>query len=83
MVKILVASWCVHCYELEKFLQDESVEYLKLDIEKDPEGRKLYQQLGRGGIPIMVINNNILRGFDKRAVRELLEQSRPRHPQIM
>jgi glutaredoxin len=75
-IQILVASWCVHCRDLEKFLQDQNLGYIRLDIEKDPEGRKRYQQLGGGGVPMVIIGNSVLKGFDKEAILEMLEKSR-------
>ena len=74
-IQILVASWCVHCRDLEKFLQDQNLGYIRLDIEKDPEGRRLYQQLGGGGVPMVIIGKSILKGFDKNAILEMLERT--------
>lgn len=79
-VEILVASWCVHCRDLEKFLQNQNIGYLRLDIEKDKEGRKRYQQLGGGGVPMVIIGNSVLKGFDKEAILELLQADKS--PQV-
>lgn len=74
-IKILVASWCVHCRDLENFLQKQGFGYTKLDIEKDVEGRKVYQQLGGGGVPMVIIGNSVLKGFDRNAILEMMNRS--------
>lgn len=81
MVQILVASWCVHCREIEKFLRDEGIAYTSLDIERDPLGRKRYQQLGGGGVPMVIIGNSVLKGFDPQSILETLERYRSKPSQ--
>lgn len=73
-VEILVASWCVHCKDLEKFLRSQNIGYTKLDIEKDSTGARLYQRLGGGGVPMIIIGNSVLKGFDKNALVELFDR---------
>ncbi len=71
-VRILVTDWCPYCSRLEAFLIKEKIRYEKLDVEQSSEGKKLYTQLGRGGVPIVLIGSAVVRGFDKAAIlREL------------
>lgn len=71
-VRILVTDWCPYCSRLEAFLIKEKIHYEKLDVEQSAEGKKLYTQLGRGGVPIVLIGSTVVRGFDKAAIlREL------------
>ncbi len=65
LVQIFVADWCVHCKDLEKYLRDHSVGYVSYDIERDSDGRKLYERLGGGGVPLVKIGSTIIRGFDR------------------
>lgn len=74
-VKIFVADWCSNCKVLEKFLIDEKVAYKKFDVEKDPEGIKVYEE--HGSVPISMIGSNIVIGFEADRYRSLIDASVP------
>lgn len=72
MVTILVTSWCPYCSRLEAFLIKEKIRYEKLDVEQSAKGKKLYTQLGRGGVPIVLIGSTVIRGYDTQAILQEL-----------
>ena len=71
-VEIFVTSWCPHCRELETFLDAKKISYSRYDVERDAKGRKKYQSLGGGGVPLIKIGPQIIRGFSEQTVTQAL-----------
>lgn len=71
-VEILVADWCPHCRNLERYLKDKGIVHTRYNIEKDARGAKMYQELGGGGLPIIKIGNQVIRGFSVEAISSAL-----------
>ena len=79
-VEVYVTSWCPYCKALEAFLKARDIPYTRYDIEHSSEGIKRYQAMGISGIPIIVIDGQVTKGFDPRTLSQLLEpefSSRP------
>lgn len=65
-------DWCGYCKQARSLFNSAGVSYREYDIEKSVEGLKQYQVLGGRGVPLIVINGKLLRGFNKRQIiREL------------
>lgn len=72
--KIIMYStdWCDYCKQARTLFKSSGVAYREYDIEKSAEGLKQYQILGGRGVPLIIINGKLLRGFNKRQIlREL------------
>ena len=72
-IEVYVTSWCPYCRRLETFLKSNSIPYKRFDIEGSRDARQRYLELGGGGIPIIKIGSDVIRGFDEGELRELLE----------
>ena len=77
-VEVFVTSWCPYCRALEAFLKEQDITYTRYDIEKSSYGRRRYQELGAGGVPVMLIGSEVIRGFNRDAIYEALEKLRKR-----
>lgn len=64
-VVMFSTDWCGYCEQARRLLQASGVTYHEYDIEKSAEGFKQYQALGGRGVPLLIINGKLLRGFDK------------------
>ena len=67
-VQILVAEWCGYCQRLEQFLKKSGVRYEKLDVEQSSKGRNLYKKHGSGGIPVTLVDGEVISGFRPDAI---------------
>jgi len=75
MTKIRVFSTkvCPHCIVLKQFLNDNKIEFEDLDVSENEEARKeMIEKSGQMGVPVIQINNEIVVGFDKNKISELL-----------
>lgn len=73
-VTLLLTAWCPYCQKQEEGLKKNGILYRKLDVEKTAAGRKIYQQLGGGGIPITIVGKEVIRGYDLESVIRILER---------
>jgi glutaredoxin len=58
-------DWCGYCKQARRLFRSAGVEYHEYNIEKSAEGLKQYQALEGRGVPLIIINGKIFRGFDK------------------
>lgn len=74
-LELFVADWCSHCRALEEVLKEEGIAYERFDIEKSPVGKRVYEELGKGGIPIARIDGRtIIRGNNPSQIKDALKQ---------
>jgi len=64
-------SWCGYCKKARKLLDEEGIEYTEYDIERSTKGREEYDQLDGKGIPLFVINGEVLRGYNPQEILAL------------
>lgn len=79
-VIIYGASWCGACRSAESFLRQRGVAFVERDIEEDPAALAEMQQKARAagiqptGIPVIDFRGEILTGFDRRRMEQLLAE---------
>jgi mycoredoxin len=72
-VTLYATSWCGYCKAAREFFAANNIPFKEYDIEKSPEGKKLYTALGgKGAVPLIEIRDSVLRGFNEQAVRKAL-----------
>lgn len=73
-VDIYVTSWCGYCRKLEGFLKSKSIPYTRHDIEKSSSARQAHLKLGGGGIPVVKIGSDVIRGYSPDAILRSLKK---------
>jgi glutaredoxin len=58
-------QWCGYCAKARNLFRSMGVAYHEIDIEKSSEGRRQYEALRGTGVPLIVINKTIVRGYDQ------------------
>lgn len=75
-VIVYTTSWCGWCRKTLAFLDENGVVYENRDIEKDDLWRQeLREKTGATSIPVVEIDGQIIRGFDPKRMRRLLQAS--------
>lgn len=72
-VVMYATYWCGYCAAARAFFEKHGIAYSELDVEKDAQAAQLNRQLGGGGVPTILVDDQIVRGFDKRYLTELLK----------
>lgn len=74
MVKIYSTPTCVYCNTLKEYLNSKKIEFEESDVSKDEkELEKMVAISGQMGVPVVEIDGNIVIGFDRQKIDELLK----------
>jgi glutaredoxin-like YruB-family protein len=72
-VKVFSTKFCPPCIVLKQFLNDNKIEFEAFDVSENEEARKeMIEKTGQMGVPVIEIDNEIVIGFDKVKISELL-----------
>ncbi len=72
-VKVYTTPVCPYCFTLKDFLKQHKVEFEEIDVSRDEKAAKdLIEKSGQMGVPVLEIDGQIVVGFDKEKISELL-----------
>ncbi len=75
-VTIYTTPTCSYCKQAKEFFEENSVEYTEHDVSSDTEKRQeMVEKSGQMGVPVIFIGDDMVVGFDKDRVSEMLELS--------
>lgn len=57
-------AWCGYCAKTRELLEDNNIGYYEYDIEKSAEGREQFYDLGGSGVPMLLINGQVVNGYN-------------------
>ena len=74
-VVVYTTSWCGWCKKTRSWLDGKGVEYVNKDIESDDGAAAEMRDLvgGDSGVPVVVIDGEVIQGFNQQRMAELLE----------
>jgi glutaredoxin-like YruB-family protein len=73
-VVVYTTSWCGWCRKTLAHLDRKGVPYVNKDIEKDPgAANELRRKTGSTAIPVIEVDGELVRGFDRDRIDQLLE----------
>jgi glutaredoxin-like YruB-family protein len=76
MVKVYSTPMCVYCKTLKEYLKKKEVAFEDIDVSKDEtQMEKMVKDSGQMGVPVIDIDGEIIIGFDKKKIDELLKIS--------
>ncbi len=72
-VKIYSTPTCPFCIRAKQFLKDGNVPFEDIDVSTDTrKAREMMDKTGQMGVPVLDIDGEIIVGFDKDRIKELL-----------
>jgi len=72
-VTIYSTPTCPYCNMAKDFFKENSVEYQEFNVAADEKARdEMVKKSGQLGVPVIEIDKNIIVGFDKGKLSELL-----------
>ncbi len=64
---------CPYCIRVKQFLKDNNIEFENIDVSTDQEKtEEMIKKSGQMGVPVLDINGEIITGFDKEAIKKVL-----------
>jgi len=73
--KIIVYSTplCPYCFTLKEFLKENNIKFEEVDVSQDERLKEeIIKKSGQLGVPVMEINGEMVAGFDKKKICQLL-----------
>lgn len=75
-VTIYTTPTCVYCKMTKEFFKEHNVQYTEKDVAGDAAAREeMIQKSGQMGVPVIDIDGELVVGFDKERLSELLKIS--------
>lgn len=73
-ITIYSTPTCIYCKTLKEYLHSKNIPYQEVDVsENEKELEKMVAISGQMGVPVVDIDGNVVIGFDKEKVDELLK----------
>ena len=74
MIKLYTTPTCVYCKTLKGYLKTNGQEFEEIDVSKDEKRlQEMIKVSGQMGVPVLDINGEIVTGFDKVKIDNLLK----------
>ena len=72
-VKLYSTSSCPYCVALKGFLEENKIEFEYIDVSQNEESMKMIvEKTGQIGVPVIDIDGELIIGFDRKKIVELL-----------
>lgn len=68
------AAWCGICKKAKQYFQQKSIPYIVYDIEKSRSGKRGYKLLKGKGVPIIIVDDKRMNGFNVKKFEKLYAQ---------
>ncbi|MGR9116517.1 MAG: glutaredoxin domain-containing protein [Gammaproteobacteria bacterium] len=62
-VVMYATSWCPYCKKARDYFQENGIDYVEYDIEKDYSAKIRYDALGGRGVPVILVGEKRMSGF--------------------
>lgn len=73
-------AWCPYCAKARAYFARKGIRYTERDVEKSPGALAEFRKLGGKGVPLIVHNGEILRGFSEASFDALLARASESKP---
>jgi len=73
-IKIYSTPTCTYCILAKQWFRENNIEFEEFDVSEDEAKRnELVEKTGQMAVPVFEIGNEMIIGFDKEKIEELLE----------
>ncbi|MBN2899667.1 MAG: glutaredoxin family protein [Clostridia bacterium] len=72
-VVIFTSDTCGYCHMAMDYLNELNVSFEERNVSKDTSARKELMSKGFMGVPVIYVDDEIIQGFDKNRLDELLK----------
>lgn len=73
-VKIYTTPLCPWCQVTKDFLKSHNIVFEEIDVSQDiDKAKEMIEKSGQTGVPVIEIDNQIIVGFNKSLLEELLD----------
>ena len=65
-------EWCGYCKKARAFFRKNRIAFSEYDIEKSAKAKRDHERNGGGGVPLILVGKQKVRGFDQGRLTQLL-----------
>lgn len=73
--KVIVFSTptCTFCNQAKRYFKEKNIRFTDVDVSKDQSAaRDMMRRTGQMGVPVILINNKAIVGFDRNKINQML-----------
>jgi len=71
-VTLYSTSWCGYCTMTRELFASNGIRFVELDIEKTTDGYEGHKKLGGNGVPLIVVGDDVIHGYNEDRLRSSL-----------
>ena len=72
-VKVYGTERCPYCHMAKDFLKEHKIEFEDIDVGSNQEAaREMVEKSGQMGVPVIMIGDEIIVGFDRERIKQVL-----------
>ena len=71
-VDIYTTPYCGYCKQAKEYMDGEGIPYKEFDVENNTENRKQFQALGGRGVPLILVGEEVMHGYNQNELRNML-----------
>ena len=71
-VTVYTSNTWPHCITAKEYLSEKGVNYTEKNVQTDPTARKELMQKGHMAVPVIIVDDEEMVGFDRARLEELL-----------
>lgn len=73
-VTVYSTTTCPFCVRAKQFLKENNIAFEEIDVsENHAKAQEMIKKSGQMGVPVIEIDGEIIVGFDKEKIKEVLE----------
>ncbi|MFZ5968545.1 MAG: glutaredoxin family protein [Bacillota bacterium] len=72
-IVVYTSDTCHYCHEAKDYLKAKHVDFQEKNVSKDMTARKELISKGFMGVPVIVVEDEIIQGFDRNRLDQLLK----------
>lgn len=70
-VVVYTSPTCGYCQQAKTFLRDNGVSFIEKDVSIDRQAQMDLENMGAMGVPVIVVGDEIIRGYDRNRLEML------------
>lgn len=72
-ITIYTSDTCGYCHMAKEYFDEKGISYNERNVSKDGDARKELMKMGYMSVPVIVIGEETIVGFDKQKIESLLK----------
>ncbi|WP_430884557.1 glutaredoxin family protein [Fusibacter sp. JL216-2] len=72
-ITVYTSNTCGYCHMAKDYFNENNIPFEEKNVSTDAEARKELMKAGFMGVPVIYVDDEVIQGFDKTKLEELLK----------